>query len=86
MPEVRLSEKMRAAMKRLYEADGRADFVNVWTAMALMRRNLVLTEKVPSATRTVSGQFPEWKVTLNQNGQQWCERYFAKVAGKNYSL
>jgi len=32
MPEVRLSEKMKAGMKRLYEADGHADFVNVWTA------------------------------------------------------
>ncbi len=79
MAEPRLSQKMRAAMKRLYKTEGNSDYVAYLTAIALEARGLISMPDIPSGQRTTGGQFPEYKVTLNQDGQRWCEKHLAKI-------
>jgi hypothetical protein len=79
MPAPRLTERMKAAMKRLCETEDHSEYVAYRTAIALERLGLISGAFLPRAQRTAVGQFPEYKVTLNKSGQQWCERHFAKV-------
>ncbi len=78
MQTLRLTPKMKVALERLYETSGQSDFVAYSTALALEKRHLVLMP-VKNSQRTCGGQFPEYKVSLTQVGQQWCERHFANI-------
>ena len=79
MASLRLTQKIKEALERLYQASGQADFVNMFTAGALEERGLVSVSS--SHRRTTSGQFPEYMMVLNNNGRKRCERHFAKLRG-----
>lgn len=72
---LRVTSKMREALEQLYKVDENSDFVAFSTALALERRHLVFMARNPSQV-TSGGDFPRFRATLTQFGQQWCERYF----------
>lgn len=80
MASLRLTQKMKEALERLYETNGQADFVNMTTAFALENRGLVSISE--SHRRTAGGQFPEYMTALSNNGRKWCERHFANLRSK----
>lgn len=81
MPTLSLTPKMKQALERLYETDGQAEYINMYTAQALENRGLVSVAK--NRWRTAGGQFPDNWASLNANGRKWCERHFAKVRRSN---
>ena len=85
MQKLKLSEKMKTAMRALYEADDNSGYVSYPTAVALQRRGLI---EVPRtfAQRTAGGQFPEYRVALSQSGREWCEEYIARVPRADHVL
>ena len=79
MASLRLTQKMKEVLERLYETNDQADFVNMATAFALENRGLVLISG--SHRRTAGGQFPEYMTALSNNGRRWCQRHFANLRG-----
>ena len=75
MPAQHLTSKMTEAMERLYRAPGHSDWVNLYTGHALEHRGLAT---ITRHTRRITGEhLAEQMITLNQNGERWCERHFA---------
>ena len=75
---------MTRVLEHLYETNGQADFVNMYTAIALQNRGLVSASK--EHYRTMAGQFPDLMTTLNASGKMWCERHFANVRARGTSV
>jgi len=79
MPKLSLTPKMKEALERLYETSGQQDRLNMHTANALERRELVAINKQTSMTH--GGAFPYLRTVLMDAGTKWCERHSA-VTGK----
>jgi hypothetical protein len=75
MPNASLSKPMKLALERLYETNGQADYVNLYTGQALQDRGLVTVND--KSSRHQGGTFVEYMTTLTANGRKWCEWHFA---------
>lgn len=80
---LRLTQKMKESVERLYRAPGGTDFVQRSTASALKRRGLAEYHgrigPGPNQ-RTEAGEFPHYRMKLTGAGRAWCEAHYKKLA------